>query len=1270
MITAHVNKHPFAADWDVCYDIAPGQTISEITGGAPVIAIVGGHEIPLALHDRVRIKDGAEIVLWPAPEGGAILGSVLALGASVSGSLITSGVILGSVLTPLQAGLLGAAVSIGGRFLANALFPPAQPESGGSFNRLAALTGTSNRVAAFQPIPALYGRMRYFPPVPMTARPFTELKGNDQYLRMLLVLGHGPMDIGGNEVGVGRSAITEETSGIAGKIKIGETDILEFDEVDFEIGRPDQMSLYTSRIDEINPAWVTDKDPWGLDGASTVRTTSPAITEISLDVNGRLFSQGAKGQLGWGKVTWQIEYAPAGSGTWTLVTDSWIVRSYRKETVREGFRFKVPEGQYDVRLTRVENDYEHDEVRVGEMTWSALRSIRGGERAFDVDGTITMALRIKATDQLRGTLQDLSVEATRVLPVWDGAAWVEQPTRTPAWAYADILTGNANRRPFDKSKINTGQLAAWASQTDGDGDFFDIVYDSDGTTLDRMREVTAAGRASWAVNDDTSIGVIRDVVETPRMLITPRNSSGYTYTIKAPDTPHALRVQFVDANTWETTERLVFDDGFDESNATFFETLECRGCTDPDQAWRFGRFHLAQSRLRPEAHEWDQDVQHLRYRRGDTLTLVHDVVAIGLAAGRVKSVTTDGNGDVTSFVSDEELPMQPGDSYAVKVQLFDGGVAEGTIENAGTLTTVVTLDSPAAGIEPDNLFMFGEAGKVSLDVKVTRMDPRGEFSFHIVAVPAAPEIQNAITGAIPPFTPVLTEPIDPDKLPLPVPTITAIASDENVLLQDADGSLRVRMLVETIVPAFPGWDNRMQARYRAVGESTWVLSEPVLAKALSLFDVSETVQYEAQARSVRGERFSAWSTKKTHTVVGKTTPPKTVTGFTANDARDRIELTWDANAAPDTDRYEIREGSDWASGAPIARVNATSFQTREPRNGPWHIKAVDTSGNFSASAASASINVALPAVTNLTGTVIGNNARLRWAWSAGTFDLDTFAIREGATLAGASEIGTSDTTFESIFENAAGEKQYWVVPIDKAGNEGTAKTIVLQVGDPQGFKLNSEFTDTFGVPAPWDNLSRDQLITLGFNSRDEMIASGFNYRAQPTPATQTLTEEHDLGAVLPSSKVTVTLDTTAIVGTVTKTVTISTKELSGDAWTVHTAGASEVFATNFQFVRIEVEFGTSANTDFVVANNARTVLSTQVRNDSGKVTVSANPTTVNFNVSFVDVESITATAQGTTAKQAVIDFNDAPDPTSFDLYLFDSGGAAATGDVRWQASGV
>ena len=1176
MIEVHASRSPFQDDW-VTAHVDGGQTVSEIAGGAPVFAWVDGREVPTDFIDRMRIKDGVTLTLRPIPQDDGDLRAVLSIVVTAAAAVVSGGTSL--IAQGFGSYAAGAAIGILGTAAINQLVPPPsqqRQDREGGFNRLAAISGTSNQVAAFTPVPRPYGTIRYFPPIPMTAKPYTEVAGNKQFLRMYLVLGHGPLDIGGTEVGKGRDAIkrrispqgvayftnntwskgtlvdaeivstdkgpftarvqptatvgtwtsdsndfsgdktalesnvtwdwnsgrdpivdggtddggtvkveistdggstwtevsngdpipgitngtdlnsagsdirarvtlTEKTitnsqgasttftpyinsitlsvryatrNGLTGlsdaPVTIEETGIDEFVDVEYEIGRPDQMSLYTSSVTETAPGFNTTE---GDEGTSAVRTTDQGATAISIDVAGRLFSLTEKKQnTRESRILFSYEYKLTTESEYSDPEQFWLV-SNKRETARKSIKFDVPEGQYDVRLTRLRTEHVGDSANTADASWTALRTFKAIDDPFDVDNMVVMNLRIQATDQLSGRIEKLAVKATSVLPVWNGSSWVEQPTRTHAWILADIMTGSANRRPLDQSSIDTESFKAWADQTEADGDYYDNVFDNTGTTLDRMNEVASMGRASWDILPDTTVTVVRDIPQTtPKMLVSPRNSWGYSYSLSAVELPHALRVRYVSTDTWEQTERVVFDDGYDATNATLYETLEAPGVTDPDQAWRFGRYHLAQQRLRPERHSFNQDVQHLRYRRGNLIDHQHDVILVGIAAGRVKSVTTDGDGDATAITVDEFLTMaDAGTDYGVKIQRSDGSVAVVGVQTDTPGANTVTLKTATPDIQPDDHVTFGESGKITQELKVSAIEPSGGLTASVTAVPAADEILDALTGTIPSFDPQITEPIDPAALPPRMPVIESIESNENVMLPDSDGSLRVRMLVETAVEGFPGWNSEYQIRYRASVESDWIWLPANREGAFSVFDIDVGVQYDVQARTIRDGIASDWTATTQHTVEGDTSAPADVANFTANvTPLGFLELSWSNNVETDISYYEIRKGSPtWSSAEVVARVSATGFSPNNPSAETWLIKAVTRAGTESANAATVTVNNELDYGDNVKNPGFEDG---QWKWSFGTswsISQDYSGTRSGSNTAKVTETGGASRDIES-----------------------------------------------------------------------------------------------------------------------------------------------------------------------------------------------------------------------------------------------------------------
>ena len=127
------------------------------------------------------------------------------------------------------------------------------------------LTGIGNQPAAYEPIPKGVGRTKMFPKFPgKFPTQFTEIVGDDQFLRGYVAIGTGPVTIP------------------RASIKLGQTPIDEFDDVELEIfeGKPTDPpnTLYTRAvIEETLSVTLTAAAGW------QERTTEPETTRISVD---------------------------------------------------------------------------------------------------------------------------------------------------------------------------------------------------------------------------------------------------------------------------------------------------------------------------------------------------------------------------------------------------------------------------------------------------------------------------------------------------------------------------------------------------------------------------------------------------------------------------------------------------------------------------------------------------------------------------------------------------------------------------------------------------------------------------------------------------------------------------------------------------------------------------------------------------------------------------------------------------------------------------
>ena len=388
-------------------------------------------------------------------------------------------------------------------------------------------------------IPCAIGYVKYFPPY--AALPYTELSGDDQYLRCLFDLGYGDPD--------------------PSDMKIGDTDLANYTDVETEIGT--SPGLFSQDVTE-----TAAGNALNTDGSTATRTSSASADELSIDLAwaSGLFGVDKSGNNVAVTCKVKVEFSLTGAGVWTTVGSSTsgltistdaatpngdgtfhVVNGERK-AIRVGLRWKVANGQYDVRVTRVSTDWGTSDpsTEVGDLTWTIIRSIRYS--TVSTTGTKKLAMRIKATDQLSGSISQFNCILSQPIPVWhsDTATWITQFSNNPAYVFRWLLRDcPANPRRIDESRIDDEVIIDWAAECDAKEYCYSNTLDQATTLYPLLKDVAAAGRASFNIRNG-KYSVIRDELQTtPVQVFTPRNSWGFGGNRAFPDAVHALRVQFV-----------------------------------------------------------------------------------------------------------------------------------------------------------------------------------------------------------------------------------------------------------------------------------------------------------------------------------------------------------------------------------------------------------------------------------------------------------------------------------------------------------------------------------------------------------------------------------------------------------------------------------------------------------------------------------------------------------------------------------------------------
>ncbi|MGW1423668.1 host specificity factor TipJ family phage tail protein [Bradyrhizobium manausense] len=736
--------------------LAPGLTIAEMVAAAfpdlpehrDVRVVIGADVIAQALWRRIRPHDGTTVVIRLVPAGNDTLRSVLTVAVivaaisvgqfyapEIAGALLPAGSLTGlgaSTIAPelisVVSALTTAAVAFAGTAALNALIPPASIGDQGNTTNLNAITGVQNSSNPGGVIPSILGRHRYAPVY--AAPPYTEIIGDDQYVIAAFEFGFGPYNFYNHQ--------------------LGDTPISNFADVQMEVqqgivGDP-PITLYPQQVLEEQLSINLRNDE-----APSSRFTARDVTEVSVDIT---FAQGLvyiddKGRNQTGEVVIRRRQRKVGDVAWTTLPDMAFFASSR-QPIRRSMRWALPaRGQYEIELYRTVPDFDDNSQIMGRSDWTAIRSFRP-ESPFNFDKpTAKVALRVRASNQLNGIINNYNAVAALLCPDWDAASqtWITRETSNPASLALYTLKGPANVRPKTDAEIDLTGLGDFHEFCVAKGLSYNRVHDYNATRLDVLRDICAAGRASPR-DDGVTWGV---VIDRPQELtyvsaITPRNSWDFKGSTPYPLFPDGFRVKFIDAsNGWNQAERVVPFPGKSADEVEVTEDFDVPGTTDPAEAWKRARRRQYELIHRPHSYTVSQDIESLVLARGDLAPLNHDVLDRDQVSARVRSV----NG--ATVVLDDLVTMIEGRSYAASIRLASGSSVRRSAITIPGETNALQLVGDLTGVREGNLVLFGTTIKgPTFDVLVKNVERGDNLTANLTLVDAAPEIDDLTDAEVPP----------------------------------------------------------------------------------------------------------------------------------------------------------------------------------------------------------------------------------------------------------------------------------------------------------------------------------------------------------------------------------------------------------------------------------------------------------------------------------------------------------------------------------------
>lgn len=570
----------------------------------PTILIINGQPVLRSLWRKTRIKNSDKVQFLSRPMGGQrgggsgkqIIGLVAMValtalapfaGAAIAGAIGVTG--------KLGIALITAGVVAGGSLLISSLV---RPKAGGQAKDerepLYSLNSQGNTARLLEPLPVGYGRLKDYPDY--AATPWQEYVGDDQYLNALFCIGCGKYQV--EEVLMDDTSLWTSASGYNAA----------FEGVTIEIYAPGQpVTLFATNVHQAGEVsgqeLIKPESPHdGWIGGFIANPSGSQAEALALDFvfPSGLFQTNKKGAMLTQQVPIEVQYRPvngagAPTGSWSaLLTKTYDLATRNPKRITE--KVDVPAGRYEVRVRRTTEPMDSGSG-ADAIAWAGLRAFLVDD--LSVPNVTLMAVRMKATRQLTEySAKRFAAIWTRILPVWNGSAWVEEPTRSNLWAFLDAATNTdyGARRPL--SKIDLSALTSYEAVRSARGDTFDHVFRAQATIPEAFDTILKGFRARHRWAGDVLTFVRDEWKPLPQMLITDREIVRGTfsreYLFNTEDAADAAILEYFDEETWRPAE-VQFPEEINPERPT---RLRVSGITKRAHAFREAAFFWRQAQYR------------------------------------------------------------------------------------------------------------------------------------------------------------------------------------------------------------------------------------------------------------------------------------------------------------------------------------------------------------------------------------------------------------------------------------------------------------------------------------------------------------------------------------------------------------------------------------------------------------------------------------------------------------------------------------------------
>ncbi len=808
---------------------------------------------------------------------------------------------------------------------------------------------------------------------------------------------------------------------------------------------------------------VENEVPVGVEikaSQSVVRSiTDPDVDAVRIKVSvGQLTNQDTtNGDLNGSSVTFAIDRQVNGGGFVEVINDT-IAGKTTTKYQRSYYVPLIGSAPWEIRVRRITADSTSSAIQnktyldsYTEVVESKLRYPNSALVALRVDASQFSAIPRRSYDMklLRVRVPVNYDPGTRAYSgVWNGTfkiAW----TDNPAWCFYDLVTSTRYGLGgyIPESQVDKWALYRVAQYCDqlvpnGLGGFeprftCNLYLQTREQAYKVVQDMASIfrGMVYWSGG---AITVTQDAPSDPVYQFAPGNVVDGEFAYQGSSAKARHTVALVTWNDPDDFYRQKVEYVEDAAGIARYGIVQsdvvALGCTARGQAHRVGKWLLFSEQSESEIVTFRTGLEGAVVRPGDVIKVADPVRGGMRLGGRIAGAT------VSTVTIDQELPADL--PWRLSVVLPNGVVEERLVGPVSGRTLTVTIPFSTAP-QVDAIWVLASSIIEPQLFRVVAVAERDPGVHEVTALAHNPSKYASIEEGL------ALQPRSITVLSDVPPPPTGLVIQESLYRVKDQAQVLVQVSWSEVQTAIA-----YRLSYRVAGGN--FVSLPLTSANYAEIRDAQEGQYEFSLRAIGITRKESVPVTLNATVLGKTLPPSDVTGFTVQRRVSDLMIAWDELPDADLSGYEVRVGPGWDNAQLVAKTSGTQMLHDQSAAGqyPYHIRAIDTSGNYSARVTTFVLNLLAPSTVRQFDVVQSAN-RLEFRWQPNPEpEVVGYELREGAAWDASlfvAEVKSTSYTLPSGFD---GERKFWIKAIASPGIYSDTPTFVSTVvAQPQNANL-------------------------------------------------------------------------------------------------------------------------------------------------------------------------------------------------------------------------